>query len=62
MLAGDLSEAEAREKIATATRRFARKQDGWFLKDERVTWLDWDAPDLVDQAIATVSEANQSAP
>jgi tRNA dimethylallyltransferase len=58
MLAGDLSEAEAREKIATATRRFARKQDGWFLKDERVTWLDWDAPDLVDQAIATVSAAS----
>jgi len=52
LLAGEMSEAEAREKIATATRRFARRQDSWFLKDPRVTWVDWDAPDLVDQAIA----------
>jgi tRNA dimethylallyltransferase len=52
LLAGELTEAEAREKIATATRRFARKQDGWFVKDPRVTWLEWDAPDLVDQAVA----------
>jgi tRNA dimethylallyltransferase len=52
LLAGELTEPEAREKIATATRRFARKQDGWFVKDPRVSWLEWDAPDLVDQAIA----------
>jgi tRNA dimethylallyltransferase len=52
LLAGELTGSEVREKIATATRRFARKQDGWFVKDSRVTWLDWDAPDLVDQAVA----------
>ncbi|TCJ30408.1 tRNA (adenosine(37)-N6)-dimethylallyltransferase MiaA [Nocardioides jejuensis] len=48
---GRLSEAEAKERIVIATRRFARRQDQWFLKDPRVTWLDWDAPDLADQAL-----------
>ena len=54
MMAGELTGAEAREKIATATRRFARRQDAWFTKDPRVSWVDWDAPDLVEQALAVV--------
>ncbi|MDO7867659.1 tRNA (adenosine(37)-N6)-dimethylallyltransferase MiaA [Nocardioides jiangxiensis] len=52
---GDLTEAEAMERIVVATRRFARRQDQWFLKDPRVTWLDWDAPDLVERAVAVAS-------
>ena len=29
-----------------------RRQGGWFPRDPRITWLDWDAPDLVDAALA----------
>jgi tRNA dimethylallyltransferase len=38
-LDGDLTEAEAHEKTIARTRRFARRQDGWFRKDPRVRWV-----------------------
>ncbi|MFC0628352.1 tRNA (adenosine(37)-N6)-dimethylallyltransferase MiaA [Kribbella deserti] len=50
LLDGEISEAEARERTAQATRRFARRQDSWFRKDDRISWLRYDAPDLVAQA------------
>ncbi|MDP2775730.1 MAG: tRNA (adenosine(37)-N6)-dimethylallyltransferase MiaA [Nocardioides sp.] len=53
-LAGDLSLDDARQRTVFATRRFARRQDSWFKKDPRIVWLPYDAPDLADQAIATL--------
>jgi tRNA dimethylallyltransferase len=41
-LAGEWSQDEAREATAAATRRLIRRQDQWFRKDPRVTWLDPD--------------------
>lgn len=46
-LDGELDEAGAREATVVATRKFARRQDAWFRKDERITWLAHDRPDLV---------------
>jgi tRNA dimethylallyltransferase len=51
LLAGELSEAEARERTAQATRRFARRQDSWFRKDPRISWLRYDDPRLIEQAL-----------
>jgi tRNA dimethylallyltransferase len=46
--AGECTEAEARERTVTGTRRFARKQLGWFRRDPRITWLDAQAgPDAL---------------
>jgi tRNA dimethylallyltransferase len=53
-LRGELTLDEARERTVVATRRFARRQDSWFRKDPRITWLRYDAPDLVEQAARTV--------
>ncbi len=53
-LAGDLSLDLAREQTATATRRFARRQDGWFRKDPRITWVRYDDPERVAQAVAAI--------
>lgn len=53
---GEIDEALAREQIATATRRFARRQDSWFRKDARVRWLPHEANDLADRVV-TVIEA-----
>ncbi|GAB2582455.1 tRNA (adenosine(37)-N6)-dimethylallyltransferase MiaA [Microlunatus antarcticus] len=50
-LDGEVDEATAREATVVATRKFARRQDGWFRKDERITWLEHDRPDLVDAAL-----------
>ncbi len=38
-LAGDWSEEEAAEQTILATRRFVRRQESWFRRDPRVTWL-----------------------
>jgi tRNA dimethylallyltransferase len=57
LLAGEISEAEARERTAQATRRFARRQDSWFRKDPRITWLAYDDPDLLERALSVVREA-----
>jgi len=53
-LAGELTEEEARERTAAATRRFARRQDAWFRKDPRIVWVPFDAPDRVERALAAV--------
>ncbi len=38
-LDGQLSEEEARKATIFGTRRFARKQLGWFRRDPRISWL-----------------------
>lgn len=59
LLRGELDEDEAREVTIAGTRKFARRQDRLFHKDPRVQWLDWDAPDLVEQACARVRRTLQ---
>ena len=48
-LDGEITEAEARERTFTGTRRFARRQDSWFRKDPRITWVRYDDPERVDE-------------
>ncbi len=50
-LDGELTETEAFEQTVTGTRRFARRQDAWFGKDPRITWVDWDDPHRVERAV-----------
>jgi tRNA dimethylallyltransferase len=53
-LEGRLTLDHAIEATAAATRRFSRRQDGWFRKDPRVVWVPWDAADRVERALAAV--------
>ena len=53
-LDGDLTLDEARERTVVATRRFARRQDSWFRKDPRVTWVQYDDPQRLERALAAV--------
>ena len=53
-LDGDLTLDEARERTVVATRRFARRQDSWFRKDPRVSWVPYDDPQRVERALAAV--------
>jgi tRNA dimethylallyltransferase len=53
-LAGDLSLDEARERTFVATRRFARRQESWFRRDPRITWVKYDDPDRLTKALAAV--------
>jgi tRNA dimethylallyltransferase len=45
---------EARDRTARATRRLIRRQESWFQRDPRITWLAADRPDLVDRALEVV--------
>ena len=55
-LDGELTEDEAKEQTITGTRRFARRQDSWFRKDPRITWVGWDDPDRVEQAASLIAQ------
>ena len=47
------------ELIAQKTKRLARKQMGWFGRDPRIHWLNALAPDLAQQALNLVDQADQ---
>lgn len=53
-LRGECTRAEALEAIAVNTRQLARRQMTWFRRDQRITWLDALAPDLVEQALERI--------
>jgi tRNA dimethylallyltransferase len=50
-LAGDLTAEQAQEATIVATRRFVRRQRGWFRRDPRVIWLQRDGTER-QQALA----------
>jgi len=51
-LAGECTEEQARQDTVDATRRFARRQQRWFRRDGRVTWLRYADPLLLDEVLA----------
>ena len=53
-LAGEITEDEARQQTIDGTRKFARRQQRWFRRDSRIRWLPYDAPSLVDDALAAL--------
>jgi tRNA dimethylallyltransferase len=58
-LAGEWSPEETVAQTVKATRRFARRQESWFRRDPRITWLradeaDADRADLAARAMATI--------
>jgi tRNA dimethylallyltransferase len=53
-LAGEWPEERAAAETVQATRRFARRQESWFRRDPRISWLPADDPDLPSRALATI--------
>lgn len=51
-LDGAITEDQAHDQTIVATRKFARRQDGWFRKDPRIAWFDPDSAGLVDRVLA----------
>jgi len=54
-LAGQCTQPVARTETARATRRFARRQDSWYRKDERIRWVAWDDPRRLDTALTILN-------
>lgn len=38
-LAGEMTQEEAKEETKRATRQYARRQETWFARDERIVWI-----------------------
>jgi len=55
-LAGELTLEEAVERTTTATRRFARRQESWWRKDQRITWVAHDDPHRVSRSAEAVEK------
>jgi tRNA dimethylallyltransferase len=53
-LAGEWTLDQARAETVRASRRFARRQESWFRRDPRISWLD--SPDLRAQALSLISQ------
>jgi tRNA dimethylallyltransferase len=51
LLEGRCTVAEARQATVDATRKFARRQQRWFRRDQRIRWLAYDRPDLVQAVV-----------
>lgn len=52
VLDGGTTVEQAAEETIVATRQFARRQLTWFRADPRISWLDWQDPELNTKAIA----------
>ena len=59
-LAGECTEQEAFEATVLGTVKFARRQMQWFRRDDQIHWLPFNAPDLLDQALHLITEADAS--
>ncbi len=55
-LDGEWTLDEARRQTIKATRRFARRQESWFRRDPRVTWLDASSGTLLADASAMIAK------
>jgi tRNA dimethylallyltransferase len=53
-LAGEWSQEQAAAETVRATRRFARRQESWFRRDPRISWLPAGDADLLGRALATI--------
>jgi tRNA dimethylallyltransferase len=52
---GEATEAEAIEQTQVLTRKYARRQVGWFRRYDAIRWLDYDDPQRLDSALALVA-------
>lgn len=53
-LDGECTEEQARADVKRATRRFFRKQLGWYRRDPRIRWLRADGQDNVQVVLASI--------
>jgi tRNA dimethylallyltransferase len=60
-LDGLLDAEQAQQQTAQLTRRLARRQESWFGRDDRISWLESGAPDVLEQALRVVRSAAPSA-
>ncbi len=63
--AGTCTEDEARAETVRATKRFARRQESWFRRDDRIHWLSrpagTDPAELLDRSLELIDRQETAA-
>jgi tRNA dimethylallyltransferase len=54
---GECSQAQARTDTASGTRRFARRQLGWWRRDPRIHWVDALALPTPEEIVSLVDDS-----
>jgi len=57
-LDGEWTQEQAIEDTKRTTRRFARRQDTWFRRDQRITWVPFDDPNLMNRVVDVVRSSD----
>lgn len=52
-LDGEISEIEAQEDTKRATRQYSRRQETWFSRDSRITWLKGSSEERLEKILST---------
>ena len=52
-LDGEISEIEAQEDTKRATRQYSRRQETWFSRDNRITWLKGSTEERLEKILST---------
>ena len=52
-LEGTISEEEAKEETKRATRAYARRQETWFSRDARISWLKGGTKERLDSILSS---------
>jgi tRNA dimethylallyltransferase len=60
-IAGELTEGQAIEQAQALTRRYARRQVGWFRRYPAVTWLEYDDPERIQKAMNAIAASSSVA-
>ena len=61
MLSGEITQEEALDQVIHHTRRYARRQDSWFRRDQNIQWIAADAADVSAQVQAVIEPHLQTA-
>ncbi len=61
MLSGEITQEEALDQVIHHTRRYARRQDSWFRRDQNIQWIAAEAPDVSAQVQAVLEPHMQTA-
>jgi tRNA dimethylallyltransferase len=60
MLRGEIDQQAAIDETIAATRTFARRQERYLRRDQRVRWFPYDDEDLVDRVVDVIVDGTST--
>jgi tRNA dimethylallyltransferase len=61
-LDGRITSEQAKEQIKASTRRYVRRQESWFARDQRITWFPANSSRLLDEVLMHIAKTKAALP